>query len=463
MCYNVLMVKSAEYSSSRSQNNWDSLKNAEFAGEQDFSPRPNPRQQHKIEACLLLGDSEPLSQPDVLIDDIAEENFYNRLADGRISDADQRHLLSEIRSPLNAKDHALNSERVNEVFEGISKDRHKSRILSMMTTGNFDGWRDVTPESLAGFALQYETPMDFESKSQEFLDLIARHNPEQKTAEYIKSMREFKLDIYGERQEYWEQMQFLRREAFARAAKENGGSYFRASAESAEALESLPFSGFAVSGITRAETRGEKNGAPSEDSYFVSPEDGIFAVFDGAGGHAGGAEASRTCAEKLGELTSKYSINTANHISYAMNELNKAVCENENAGITTAVIAKLVEDPADGKVLTFASVGDSRLYIVRGDKAYQMTKDEGEGKYIYNSLGKNGNYELKQIKSIVVQPGDNIVLCTDGVTGDYDDDLMSPEELGDIVSHAKDEKSAADALISRARKHDDRTALVIKV
>lgn len=95
-----------------------------------------------------------------------------------------------------------------------------------------------------------------------------------------------------------------------------------------------------------------------------------------------------------------------------------------------------------------------------------MTKDEGEGKYIYNALGReteNGESRVQQFGDEELYPGDRVVLCSDGITGDYGTDLMSDAELGSLVMNAHDAREAAKNLVSGARKRDDRTAVVFGV
>ena len=54
------------------------------------------------------------------------------------------------------------------------------------------------------------------------------------------------------------------------------------------------------------------------------------------------------------------------------------------------------------------------------------------------------------------------MICSDGITGDVDAELMSEQEVGNIVSGV-DTAYAAQALAHNARKVDDRTAIVVEV
>ena len=148
----------------------------------------------------------------------------------------------------------------------------------------------------------------------------------------------------------------------------------------------------------------------------------------------------------------------------ASNAANERVTNNPDAGLSTAVLAKII-DRNGRKMLAYASVGDSRLYIVdKNGEARQITRDEGEGRYIYNAIGMQtnpGESRTTQMGEVDLHRGDKIVLCSDGITGDYGDDLMSPRELGFIVSHSDGSMEASKSLLANARKRDDRTAIVI--
>ena len=71
-----------------------------------------------------------------------------------------------------------------------------------------------------------------------------------------------------------------------------------------------------------------------------------------------------------------------------------------------------------------------------------------------------GSSRTKQYGEVELHQGDRVVLCSDGITGDYGSDLMSDRELGFIMSRSTDALEASKNLIASARKNDDRTAIV---
>ena len=147
---------------------------------------------------------------------------------------------------------------------------------------------------------------------------------------------------------------------------------------------------------------------------------------------------------------------------FVLDRANERVARDPRAGISTAVLTKVVR--IDGRLkLAYASVGDSRIYVVdKEGNARLITRDEGEGRYLYNAIGDGDGSKgcTRQYGEIDLHKGDRIVLCSDGITGDYGEDLMSERELGFIVSRSRDARNASQNLIAGARKKDDRTAIV---
>jgi protein phosphatase len=128
-------------------------------------------------------------------------------------------------------------------------------------------------------------------------------------------------------------------------------------------------------------------------------------------------------------------------------------------GATTATVAWI----GDGQ-MNYVSIGDSRLYLARDGNVRQLTQDQGEGNLLDNVLGElpPPDYQslAQQNGTLALEPGDKLILVTDGITGDFPPDLLSVGEIEAAV--AEDEpQAAADNLIQAARKHDDRTAVVV--
>src|SRR5262245_34214659 len=130
----------------------------------------------------------------------------------------------------------------------------------------------------------------------------------------------------------------------------------------------------------------------NEDTIFA--QDGLFVVCDGMGGHKAGEVASMLAAENIAgfikrssdepELTWPYGYDIqlgheANRLRTAIKLANRAIFRkaasaDEYTGMGTTVFAVLTS--ARGAVMTYAHVGDSRLYLIRSGTMMQLTRDD---------------------------------------------------------------------------------------
>lgn len=443
------------------------------------------RQQRKILAAMVLGgddyiDYNVFRQSDVAMDSATRADVIDSIADGRvvISDKKKRELLSAIQSPLKEPSYdwrdassplhdADKARMMNEALNIISGfSEHELKILSYMTDVGFSDWKRCRPDTVLSFTEKYPTPMDFEQSAEDFLDIIESGNGAAKRAEYEESMASFGMKVYGKRQEYWNQMKNIDQEVSAR----------RGQIEAERSSEWVPGE---ASVWQTSRTQAKKNmvsrdnierglwaDSSCEDSFFSRPETQTYGVFDGAGGMGNGRLASQVASGAFREFCDKSRIDGSENLAYALNEASMRVYNEPGIGngCTTGAVASVVRRDGVAK-LAYASVGDSRIYIVdKNGVARMVTVDEGYGRVIENALG--GNHEIgvvgqcKQYGEEELHAGDRVVICSDGITGDVGTDLMSEEELGSIVHYSRGVADASKNLIARARKHDDRTALV---
>ena len=189
----------------------------------------------------------------------------------------------------------------------------------------------------------------------------------------------------------------------------------------------------------------------NQDFVFASPErigplEDLFLVADGMGGHRAGDYASRFLIEYIVK-----SVKTSDGkapvavleraIRLGNRELYRdAVQKEELSGMGTTLVAASTE----GTTLYVANIGDSRLYLVRRGKAYQVTKDHS---YVEEMVaaGKmvRGSREYLSQKNIItraagmterveadffeveLEEGDTILLCSDGLTNMVDNDAIA--------------------------------------
>ena len=199
-----------------------------------------------------------------------------------------------------------------------------------------------------------------------------------------------------------------------------------------------------------------------EDRTLVRLDLNLFGVFDGLGGYLGGAEAAEMAARTVQACcqSREPSLTVLAHSIIAANKaMIAAKADQQLVGYTTTTVCWI-----SGARMHWVSVGDSRLYHQPvGRPLMPVSRDEGYRNILNNCLGDE--YEFKGIRqrmTSTVGPGDRIVLVTDGITGDFKPDLLSPSDLEAAIT-GRDAQAAAEQLIEVARKEDDRTAIVIDV
>src|SRR5205807_8117595 len=113
-------------------------------------------------------------------------------------------------------------------------------------------------------------------------------------------------------------------------------------------------------------------------------------------------------------------------------------------------------------------VGDSRCYLIRNSKARAVTNDhtganeqfrmgilskveaeEADTRHVLSrSLGSNLFVKI-DVNELQVQPGDVLLLCSDGLHG-----VVSADEIAHTVSSRGDLNSAAQELVASANRQD---------
>lgn len=208
----------------------------------------------------------------------------------------------------------------------------------------------------------------------------------------------------------------------------------------------------------------------------------LFVVADGMGAHAAGELASKLATDtvplvynKLRDLAPPEALRTA--VAEANLEIHRRGQASEDfrgMGTTASALVLLPQ----GAVT--AQVGDSRVYRWRADRLEQLTFDHslvwemraagqisGEDgidfiprNIITRSLGPNPEVQIDLEGIFPIQPGDIYLLCSDGLSGQVQD-----EEIGKILGCMEPEE-AVDALVHLANLRggpDNITAIVVRV
>ena len=234
----------------------------------------------------------------------------------------------------------------------------------------------------------------------------------------------------------------------------------------------------------------------NEDALFLNPEQKLYVVADGMGGHAAGEVASRVAVDAINEFVTLTGDNEeitwpfglddsisyeGNRLKTAIRHANRRVLEAtresaEYEGMATTVAAVLV----DGDTANLAHVGDSRIYLWSGGLISQLTSDHSwvneqiqSGvispeqarshplrNVVTRALGGRSDL-LVDIQSRRMDPGDVLLLCSDGLTT-----MIGDEEIARILREAEgDVARAATSLVEEANHRggeDNITVVLLK-
>lgn len=210
----------------------------------------------------------------------------------------------------------------------------------------------------------------------------------------------------------------------------------------------------------------------NEDAFLLRPEQGLWAVADGMGGHLRGDHASRTVMDALAQ--GRVSIEEIRARLAAAHQvlLTEAAGLGDGAVIGATVVVLVV---SDGRY-TCLWAGDSRLYRLRDGVLRQLTRDHSyvqrlidsgsltpeQGRrhpganVITRAVGAAGPLELDMVQGDS-RPGDAYLLCSDGLTN-----VVADAEIADrLAALPCEEASAALVELALARGAPDNVTLIV--
>ncbi len=214
------------------------------------------------------------------------------------------------------------------------------------------------------------------------------------------------------------------------------------------------------------------------------PPLGLFVLADGMGGHRAGDVASalaiRAVAQYVLEQVYLPTLSGEEQGASlpALQEILVEAVRLANAAVTSAV-------PGAGTTLTcallvasqayIAHVGDSRAYLVRGDRLEQITRDhslvdrlvelgeltEGEAAHdprrnvLYRAIGQDGQLEVDTYLQHI-PPGGRLLLCSDGLWG-----AVEKEEIARLIASAPSLQAACEAMVRAANDAGGRDNITV--
>lgn len=190
------------------------------------------------------------------------------------------------------------------------------------------------------------------------------------------------------------------------------------------------------------------------DTYVSEEKHRLFGVFDGMGTQEGARAAATMLANRFHRVTSIAP--DAQGLGEIINGVSRALASSYPHNGSTATVARV-----DSKgVLHYASVGDSRLYVMRRGRIKQMTADEGLGNLLTNYVGAMSRGVL-QIGEINPEDWDAFMLCTDGITGDWPEQFIHDQEIEELFDNPVAASYVCSSLVTMSKKEDDKTVIVV--
>ncbi len=241
----------------------------------------------------------------------------------------------------------------------------------------------------------------------------------------------------------------------------------------------------------------------NEDDSLMAPEEHVYVVADGMGGHNCGEVASYLAVrsvqefyadndltkrlqhlyddlrgkEGLGDISSFHEFRLRSAIEYGNLQIFRQASTDprlEDMGTTIVGIA------FTGNRVYIGHVGDSRAYRLRQGKLEQLTEDHSlANEYIRMNLLRPEDLPYFPYKNVIVRalglqedvdvdtfyrttrPGDRYLLCSDGLT-----DMVTDAEIAEVLASIEGASTAAEVLVQRALDYggvDNVTVLIVDV
>jgi protein phosphatase len=223
--------------------------------------------------------------------------------------------------------------------------------------------------------------------------------------------------------------------------------------------------------------------------HSLEKHDLVFAVSDGMGGGNAGDLASSLLLRKMTEIipetfkiaASGFHPDYLDHLTDAIRSVHEhineaAACDKTRGMAATLALAWFTPDN-----LYVANAGDSRIYLSRGGKLEQLSRDHtaawsqwkrgeiGEIQYrthprraaLYEVIGGGHQSVCPHFATIPYQPGDRYLICSDGVI-----DGLWERHIGSALAAPVSPEETTRTLLKRAVENsgiDDSSLIVIHV
>ena len=218
--------------------------------------------------------------------------------------------------------------------------------------------------------------------------------------------------------------------------------------------------------------------------YCYTRDSGLFALADGMGGHPEGEVASQLALQTLAAM---YQRDAKPTLADPLRFLHDAIVSAHHQLLRYATEKALMDTPRttvvacvmQGNTAFWAHCGDSRLYLVRGDKLIARTRDHsytelqetlshvvpmGEKfnrNVLFTCLGSPGKPVVDTAGPLLLHAGDRLLLCSDGLWGSVTDSVITEQLSRRTIADAAPELVEL-ALRNGGPKSDNVTVLSVE-
>ncbi len=231
--------------------------------------------------------------------------------------------------------------------------------------------------------------------------------------------------------------------------------------------------------------RGGREKNEDRMGYCYTRDAGLFALADGMGGHPQGEVASQLALQTLAALFQRQARPT---LDAPLRFLHESILAGHHQLLRYATERALMDTPrttivacvVQGDAAYWAHCGDSRLYLLRGERVVARTRDHSYSELqetlaqvvpmtqpvnrnvLFTCLGSPGKPVVDTAGPFVVRPGDRVMLCSDGLWGSVADDAIAAALARRPISDAVPELVET-ALRTAGERSDNVTVLAVEV
>jgi len=217
--------------------------------------------------------------------------------------------------------------------------------------------------------------------------------------------------------------------------------------------------------------------------YCYTRDAGLFALADGMGGHPEGEVASQLALQTLAAMFQR---EAKPKLEDPLRFLHDAIVAGHHQLLRYATERALMDTPRttvvacvlQGRTAYWAHCGDSRLYLLRGDKLVARTRDHSytelqntlarvvpmgdhlNRNVLFTCLGSPGKPVIDTTGPMDMVAGDRVLLCSDGLWSSLSDDDIIQVLASTPIANAVPELVER-ALRVAGEKSDNVTALAI--